>query len=158
MDRHLKKLISIRLTTSDLAKLREIARRLNARESEVFRFSLRLAFEHLEPLHNQRMNGRDLIPLFLACGPDLVRHFQLDANDVEAIVNGAVEDADDTVAREDIELLAMLGLPEPYLQAKLSAIQLRDDDPATDVRGALRGYLYQKYFAERAAAADATVD
>lgn len=145
MTGNLKQLVSVRLNAADLAKIRDIAKNLDARDSEVFRFALRLAFMHLGPLHDPTINGSALISLFLEHGAELIRHFDLDADAINGIVNRDDVESAARVAREDIELLAMLGLPEQYLYAKLNAIGKLDMNETGGGYQALHNYLKQKY-------------
>ena len=142
---NLKQLVSVRLSAADLAKIRDIAECLDTRDSEVFRFALRLAFAQLRPLYDRSMNGSALIPVFLECGADLIRHFELDAKAIDGIVNRANGESATPVAREDIELLAMLGLPEQYVHAKLNAMGKLDMNEAGGSYKALHNYLGRKY-------------
>ena len=142
---NLKQLVSVRLSAADLAKIRDIAECLDTRESEVFRFALRLAFAQLGPLHDRSMSGSALIPLFLECGAELIRHFELDANAIDGIVNRAGQESTAPVAREDIDLLAMLGLPEQYIYTKLNAMGKLDMTEAGGSYKALHNYLGRKY-------------
>ncbi len=142
---NLKQLVSVRLSAADLAKIRDIAKNLDTRDSEVFRFALRLAFAHLGPLHDQSMNGSALISLFLEQGAELIRHFDLDADAIDGIVNRDHGESAARVAREDIELLAMLGLPEQYIHAKLNAMGKLDMNETAGGYKALHNYLKRKY-------------
>ena len=145
MTGNLKQLISVRLSAADLTKIRTIAECLDTRDSEVFRFALRLAFAHLGPLHDRSMNANAAISLFLEHGTELIRHFDLDADAIDGIVNRANEKSTARVAREDIEMLAMLGLPEQYMHTQLHATGKLDMNATEGTPKAVYTYLRRKY-------------
>ena len=140
-----KHLVSIRLCQSDLERIRAIANRLRVKDSEIIRFALRLAFAKLSPLHDQNAYGRDLIPIFLECGPELAYHFELDSRTLDAIVNGDAGDPQKRVDPKDIEILAVSHMmPGYHLHTQLK----KPPQLATgrqDLSGALQQYLYEKY-------------
>jgi hypothetical protein len=140
-----KQLVSIQLCQSDLERIRAIARRLRVKESEIIRFALRLAFARLSPLQDQNAYGRDLIPIFLECGPELAYHFELDSRTLDAIVNGDAGDPQKRVDPKDIEILAVSHMmPGYYLHTQLKELpQLAAG--RLDLSGALQQYLYEKY-------------
>ena len=70
-----KRSISLRLNISDHDRIRVIAKRLRARESDVFRFLLRLALAKVAPLSNTRNNGSELLPAFVDYATELTTHF-----------------------------------------------------------------------------------
>lgn len=140
-----KQLVSVRLCHSDLERIRTIAGRLRVRESEVIRFALRLVFSKLAPLHDQNAHGRDLIPIFLECGPELAYHFDLDSRTLDAIVNGDLDDPQKKVDAKDIEILATSHLmPGYHFQTKLKELP-KLESGRLDSSGALQQYLYEKY-------------
>ena len=53
-----KRSISLRIHTTDYGKIRLIARRLRVRDSDVFRFLLRVALARLAPLYTDQGRGR----------------------------------------------------------------------------------------------------
>lgn len=139
-----KRLVSIRLDTTDVERVRRIAERLQARESDVFRFALSLAFSRLAPLCESNARGADLLPLLIEFGPELIRHFNLDAQRLLEVVNDGGNGAN-ALEAGDIELLAMRTVPDNYLSARMRA--LVGDAGNQDTLAQLRSYFYQKYFA-----------
>jgi hypothetical protein len=118
---------------------------LRVRESDVVRFALRLAFAKLAPLHDQNARGRDLIPVFLECGPELAYHFDLDSRTLDAIVNDGLDDPRKKVDVEDLEILAVSHMmPAYHFQAKLKGLPELETG-CLDLSGALQQYLYAKY-------------
>lgn len=152
-----KQLVSVRLNGSDLSRVKRVAARLGVRESDVIRFALKTTLAKLAPLHNDGMRGADLLPVFVELGAELARHFEIDAETLTAIINNGVPDGAKRVAPEDIQLLAMAGMPEHYFRAHLrSLMQTPIDD--IGIAAALRQYLYKRYTqpGSQAPAADPT--
>lgn len=141
-----KQAVSIRMSASDVRKVKKLSQRLGARDSDVIRFAVKNMLSRLAPLYDPEARGRTLIPVFVESGADLVRFFELDAARIEAIVNeGAGEGR--RVERDDIVLMALMGAQMPY--AALLLKELNRSDAAApdgvDLGVALRQYLYEKY-------------
>jgi len=139
-----KQLVSVRLCHADVERIQALASRLRVRESDVIRFALRLAFNRLAPLLDERARGRDLIPIFLECGPELTYHFDLEPRTLEAIVNDGLDDPDRKVESHDIELIAALHLPGHHLRTRLKFQPKPEIGPLPPSAG-LQQYLYDKY-------------
>lgn len=139
-----KQNVSVRMSAGDLRKLKEIAKRLHAKDSDVFRFAIKNTLAKLAPLHEDRIRGSDLVPVFMEYGPEITHYFELDANRLDEIINEGVEDPKKRVAREDIELLAMAGVQESYFLIKLKELANKHIDPH-GVSSFLRDYLFEKY-------------
>jgi len=139
-----KQLVSVRLCQSDVERIQALAARLRVRESDIIRFALRLAFGRLAPLLNEQARGRDLIPIFLECGPELTYHFDLEPRTLEAIVNDGLDDPEHKVDSHDIELIAALHLPGYRLPARPPFAPVSADDRLSP-SGKLQQYLYDKY-------------
>lgn len=138
-----KQLVSIRLDSADVERVRRMARRLNTRESDVFRFALALAFSRLAVLSEGNARGKDLLPLLFDVGPELMRHFNLHATRLAEIVNAGAANGH-AIEPGDIELLAMRAIPGAYLHARLHGLVGRSEDQ--DTMAQLREYFYRKYF------------
>jgi hypothetical protein len=140
-----KQNISLRMNTSDLRKVKQIAQRLGARESDVFRFAIKSTLAKLSPLYELQAHGSDLVPVFMEVGPELAKYFDLDSTRLDRIINSGVEDPLKRVDRDDLELLALSRLESNYMALKLRERGARPaaqtDGPAT----LLREYLLQKY-------------
>ena len=144
MDENKHPVVSVRLCHSDLERIEKIARRLRVRESEVIRFALRLAFAKLAPLLDQNARGQDLIPVFLECGSELTRHFDLDPRTLDVIINGGLEDAEKRVDSKDLELISTFHMPTYHPRARENAPP-KQEIARFGFSGALQHYLYQKY-------------
>lgn len=137
-----KQAVSIRLGQSDIRNIKRIAKRLGVRDSDIIRFAIKSTLGRIAPMCDPAIRGRNLVPVLVESGDELIRYFELDAFRLEAIINDQVEEGRQ-VDRDDIALLAMNGLREEYL-----VMRLRDGDAPDDAVSkahSLRGYLYDKY-------------
>ena len=130
-----KQAVSIRMSLSDIRHIKLLAKRLGARESDVLRFAIKTMLERLSPLQDPKAGGRSLVPVFMESGAELMRHFELDASSLSAIINEGVED-DRRVEPDDIQLIALSGNRRSRLH--LSEGETREKS--------LQRYLYEKYF------------
>jgi hypothetical protein len=149
-----KQAISIRLNAADLRNLRKLARRMGVRNSDVVRLALKSCIARLEPLLQPEVKGRDLVPVFVDAGADMVRYLDLDAMRIDAIINDGVVDGN-KVERADIHLLAGTGMPHSYARMRsVGAVGLRgvpslspgDEDQI--LSQSLHRYFYDKYMHE----------
>jgi len=141
-----KQAISIRMSSSDVRKVKKLSQRLGVRDSDVIRFAVKGMLARLGPLHDVEVRGRNLLPVFVESGLELLRFFELDAARLEAIINEGVESGR-RVERDDIELLALTGVPEPYAALKLGELNQQGlgRPDAGQLFAVLRQYLYEKY-------------
>ena len=159
-----KRAISIRMSAADLERIKRLAERLGARDSDVIRFAVKSMLARLALLYDVEAHGRSLVPVFVEGGSDLMRYFDLDASRLNSILNeGAGQDL--RVDYEDVQLLALSGLPPPYLRMKLSSLnggntagshdagdQEASGHGASDhLSQSLKRYLYEKYVFANAA-------
>lgn len=141
-----KKAVSIRINVSDVRKLKRLAQRLGVRDSDVVRFALKTMLTRLVPLTDPDVRGRNLVPVFVESGAELLRYFDLDATRLDAIINDSTGD-ERRVEREDIALLALTGAQDPYAALKLSELNHKDGAALRngELSSSLRHYLYDKY-------------
>jgi hypothetical protein len=141
-----KKAISIRMSTADVRCVKKLAQRLNVRDSDVIRFAVKGMLARLGPLYEPETQGRNLVPVLVEAGAEFLRFFELDANRLDTIINGDVG-PEQRVAREDLVLLALSGVQEPYAALKLSELNNTDERllRSTDLLSSIRQYLYDKY-------------
>jgi hypothetical protein len=141
-----KQAVSIRMNSADVRKVKKLASRLGVRDSDVIRFAVKNMLGRLGPLYDPEVHGRNLVPVFVESGGELLRFFDIDASKLETIINNGV-DADRRVEREDIALLALTGTQEPYAALKLSELDRteRRRQTAAELSDSLRQYLYAKY-------------
>ncbi len=141
-----KQAISIRMNSADIRKVKKLAQRLSVRDSDVIRFAVKCMLTRLGPLYDPDVKGRNLVPVFVESGAELLRFFDLDAARLEAVINDGVEPAR-RVERDDIALLALTGGQEPYAALLLSELnkEERNGASAGELANSLRQYLYDKY-------------
>jgi hypothetical protein len=141
-----KQAVSIRMNLTDIRKVKQLAKRLGVRDSDVIRFAVKSMLAKLGPLYDPQAHGRNLLPVFVESGAELLRFFDIDASRLESIINSEVE-ADRRVDREDVALLALTGAQEPYAALKLSELERteRPRQTAGELLESLRQYLYAKY-------------
>jgi hypothetical protein len=146
-----KRAVSIRINSGDVAKVKRLAQRLGVRDSDIVRFALKTMLARLVPLCDPEVRGRNLVPVFVESGAELLRYFDLDAARLEAIINDSTG-SERCVERDDIALLAMTGSQDPYAAIKLNELNQRGDHPSQnglsqsgELSSSLRTYLYEKY-------------
>lgn len=147
MNERRKVAVSIRMPAKDVRKIKTIASRLDVRESDVVRFSVKLMLAKLEPLCSPGLAGRSLIPLFVESGSELLRYFDVDAARLEAIIN---QDAspDRRVQPDDIALIVLASAQQPLAALRLTELNHSEERSVADAREvsrSLRQYLYEKY-------------
>lgn len=140
-----KQIVSLRMNGSDLRKVKDLAFRLRVRESDILRFAIRSTLRRLAPLHDTEAKGSDLIPVLIEFGPELMRQFELDTLQLEALVNAGILDPEKRVERSDIELLAMAGLQDSYVYMKLKSAGNSLQEPPQDLSLLLKQYMLEKY-------------
>jgi hypothetical protein len=128
------------LGENDIGNVKRVAKRLGVRDSDIIRFAIKSTLRRVAPLCDPMVCGRNLVPVLVESGDELIRYFELDAFRLEAIINDQAESTSQ-VDRDDIALLTMGGLREEYLQMRLNhngAVGAAPDR-------SLRHYLYDKY-------------
>jgi hypothetical protein len=144
-----KQAVSLRVSVADLRKIKKLAQRMGARDSDVIRFALKTMLARLAPLCDPSLQGRALVPVFIEAGSDLFHHFDLDTARLEEIINNGVSKAQE-VELDDLELIAVAGIRRTYAKLRLN----KETPAPADERHAnmedsdsrrLRGYLYSKY-------------
>lgn len=139
-----KKNISVRLGVADLRRVKEIALRLDVKESEIFRYAVKALSTRLMPLLNRQLSGVAMLVALLETGEELLRYFEFDAQQLDRLINAAVSAEQTRVEIEDIELLVIAGINRDYLATQLSQL-LNTDIEAALAFDALRHYLFRKY-------------
>lgn len=139
-----KKNISVRLGVADLRRVKEIALRLDVKESEIFRYAVKVLSTRLMPLLNRQLSGVPMLVALLESGEELLRYFEFDATQLDRLINAALPDDQTRVEIEDIELLVIAGINRDYLATQLSErLNTRIDGQLSF--DALRHYLCRKY-------------
>jgi hypothetical protein len=153
-----KRAVSIRLNVADVKRIKKLAQRLNVRDSDVIRFAIKAMLGRLMPFYEPEARGRNLVPVLIEAGVEFLRFFDLDTARLDSIINSEVE-PEKRVSREDLALIALAGVREPYAALKLSELKDGGDDhllEGSDVSSSIRQYLYQKYVYRANGESDAT--
>ena len=145
-----KQAVSLRVSISDLRRVKKLAQRLGARDSDVIRFALKTMLARLAPLCDNSVRGRALVPVFIEAGSDLFHHFDLDTARLDEIVNdGATKEQQ--VESDDLHRIAIASMQQSYTKLRLNKMPpgptSEGEAPPLDdpLNGPLRGYLYSKY-------------
>jgi hypothetical protein len=141
---HRKQAVSIRLGEGDIRNIKRMASRLGVRESDIIRYAIKSTLNRIAPLGDQAIRGRNLVPVLVESGDELIRYFELDVFRLETIINGHA-DVTRQVERDDIALLAMSGLRDEYLMMRLKDGEDGVSGEASLPARSLRHYLYDKY-------------
>jgi hypothetical protein len=152
-----KRAVSIRMNVADVKRIKKLAQRLNVRDSDVIRFAIKAMLARLMPFYEPEARGRNLVPVLIEAGVEFLRFFDLDTARLDAIINSEVE-PEKRVSREDLALIALAGIREPYAALKLSELKDGGDDrllEGSDVSTSIRQYLYEKYVYRASGEADA---
>jgi len=139
-----KRIVSLRINTADLDKVKAIAHRLRVRESALLRFAIKEMLCRLGPLCDDRVQGVELMPLFIELEQQLMRQFGFDRTHLESVINGDLTDPTKRVDPEDIGLMAMGEIPDSYRLQRLRQLCGHQVAPS-DFQTAVRDYLYDKY-------------
>ncbi len=138
-----KQAVSIRLGDGDVRNIKRIAQRLGVRDSDIIRFAIKSMLNRMAPLCDDAIRGRNLVPVLVESGDELIRYFELDAFRLESIINDSAGPST-RVDRDDIALLAMSGFREQYLVMRMQDGTVVPQEPPGNGRS-LRNYLYDKY-------------
>jgi hypothetical protein len=150
-----KQAVSIRMNGTDVRKVKKLAARLGVRDSDIVRFAVKNMLAKLGPLYDPEVHGRNLLPVFVESGAELLRFFDIDAAKLETIINNGVP-VERRVDRDDIALLALTSAQEPYAALRLSELEQteRPHRSPDELLESLRQYLYAKYVYRSAPSTD----
>lgn len=136
--------VSVRLSESDHRKMKDIARRLGVKESDLFRFIIKNSLSRLLPFQDDGIKGADLIPALMDCGQELARYLELDSGQLEQIVNDGVQDADKKVDKADLDILVLAAESDHCALVKLSALTHQTIEKE-NLLAVMKEYLSSKY-------------
>lgn len=139
-----KRSVSFRIDQNDFDNIKALTKRMRIRESDLFRFAIKMTLNKLSLLGDEKLKGVDVMPVFVDCGSEIATYFNLDSTRIEHIINFDLEDETMRVDSEDIGLLAMAAMPERYLSTKLKNLTDKPIEPI-GVAEALKQYLNEKY-------------
>jgi len=133
--------ISVRLSETEQKKIKATAEKLQVRNSDVVRYAIRSTLTQLSAFHNPESSGVALLPTMIEYCNELNRHFDLDADKLNEIINTKTSQL---VARNDIELLALCGMPVEIIQKRffqVTGIEIGHNE----VYQFMKNYLTDKY-------------
>jgi len=136
--------ISVRLSETERRKIKVMAEKLRVKNSDIVRYAIKTAMTRLSSFHNPDLCGADLLPTMIEYCIELNRHFDLDADKLDTLINANINDKEKQVARNDIELLALCGMPVEIIQKQfrqLTGIELGD----REVYQFMKKHLTHKY-------------
>jgi hypothetical protein len=137
-----KRIVSMRINTSDFGRVKAMAKRLKARDSEVLRFVLRLGLAEMSALCRRGATPQEMLGAFALHGPALVDHFELNEARLDQLLNADRGEA--PVTLEDLELLVVAAQSTRLLAFRLQELTGTAVVPE-DARTFLRTYLEAKY-------------
>ena len=82
-----KQAVSIRLGEGDVRNIKRMAQRLGVRDSDIIRFAVKSMLSRIAPLCDDAIRGRNLVPVLVESGDELIRYFELDAYRLDSIIN-----------------------------------------------------------------------
>jgi hypothetical protein len=127
MARETKEMVAVRLDPSARRKIKVLAERLKASESDILRYAIDVALEELSPLCDPVKEGVELLPAFLEHGAELMRALDLDIGKLDDILHGDLEDERNRVPREDMRMMLGGGQTPGYVEwfTKVASGELR---------------------------------
>ncbi len=150
-----KRSVSIRINTSDFGRIKGISRRLKVRESEVFRFLIKVGLAEVSAMCRNTATTQELLGAFAAHGAELVSHFSLNARRLGQVLNTESRPGGIKVETDDLELIAMSAFPARYLALRLQELVGHPVAPGA-ASDSLRNYLEKKYLSPNDQAQAAT--
>jgi len=138
-----KRIVSLRMNTSDYGRVKAIARRFRARDSEVLRLLLKVGLDELDSLYRQDVDTPTLAGQVAMHGATLVDHLALSARRLDEALN-AGRVPTERVAVEDLELVVLAAGSPSALAGRLEALT-GTPVTAAGALAALRDYLLCKY-------------
>jgi hypothetical protein len=144
-----KRAVSLRISVADIRKIKLLAQRLDARDSDVIRFAVKSMLTRFASLCDHEVHGRALLPALIDAGGEFFHHFDLDESRLTEIVNAGVSKAQE-VESDDLKLIAMAAMQQGLVKVRLHKTAKlgsggRTPDLDETLAGNLRGYLYSKY-------------
>src|SRR3990172_10659624 len=105
MAKETKEMVAVRLDPADRRRLKTIAKRLGASESDFLRYAIKAALEDFAPLTDQSKEGAELLSAFVDHADEKSRWLGLDRSKLDSILHGDLEDESLRVAAEDLDVL-----------------------------------------------------
>lgn len=142
-----KRSVSIRINTSDYGRIKVAARRLHAKEADIFRYLLQVGLSKLSPLLGEGLEDRAYFRALTDLGPDLAANFDVTAREFVTLIGAFTGRHAPAFEQADLELVDLAGTHPHMVQARLGEVCGR---PVAEheLRGALHDYLAMKYQAK----------
>ena len=139
-----KRSVSIRINTSDYGRIKVMARRLHAKEADIFRYLLQVGLSKLSPLLGEGLDDRAYFRALADLGPDIASNFGVNAREFVMLVSAFTGRQAPAFDAEDLELLDLAGSHPRMVLARLAGVCGR---PVAEHerRSALQYYLSMKY-------------
>ncbi|MDY6920894.1 MAG: hypothetical protein SV765_11875 [Pseudomonadota bacterium] len=107
------------------------------------RFTVKQTLQRLLPFRKGGSKGVDLVPALVECGPDLCHYLELDAADLNRIVNFGLQSEEAAVDQEDLEILVAAGATPPYIRHRIA--NKRQGGLAELDRQPVKQHFFDKY-------------
>ncbi len=105
--------VSLRVGVGDLRRARHLAARIGVGDSEIIRFAIKFMLAKFAPLCDPNIRGERLLPTFAQeDARELLRHFEIDSTELNAILNDGA-DEQFQVGMEEIQSIAVHGMHMP---------------------------------------------
>jgi len=139
-----KRSVSIRINTSDYGRIKVVARRLHAKEADIFRYLLQVGLNKLGPLLGTELDDQAFLRTLVDLGPDLAANFDVSAREFVSLLSAFTGKAAPSFDASDLELVDLAGTHPRMVQSRLAEFRGR---PVTEheLRGVLHDYLLMKY-------------
>ena len=139
-----KRSVSIRINTSDYGRIKVMARRLHAKEADIFRYLLQVGLSKLSPLLGEGLEDDAYFRALADIGPDIAANFGVNAREFVMLVSAFTGRQAPDFEAEDLELVDLAGSHPRMVQARLAEVCGR---PVAEheLRRVLYDYLAMKY-------------
>ncbi|TNC82156.1 MAG: hypothetical protein C9356_05740 [Oleiphilus sp.] len=138
-----KKNVSLRMSQSDIDKVKAISDRLGVKEADILRFAVKQILQKLAPFQEESYRGIDLMPALLEVGEELVRFFDFNTEQLAEIINDESGQGPRNIDLDDLKLLALSGVNGQYARLKLNS----QSAAVVDDEASFKAYFMNKYFA-----------
>jgi len=136
--------VSIRINTSDYGRIKVAARRLHAKEADIFRYLLQVGLNKLGPLLGAELDAQAFLRTLVDLGPDLSANFHVSAREFVSLLSAFTGMDAPAFDATDLELVDLAGTHPRMVQSRLAEFRGRPVNEQ-ELRGVLHDYLLLKY-------------
>ncbi len=136
--------VSIRINTSDYGRIKVAARRLHAKEADIFRYLLQVGLTKLGPLLGADLDERSFLGTLADLGPDLAANFEVSAREFVTLLSAFTGREAPAFDATDLELVDLAGTHPHMVQGRLAECCGRPVEEH-ELRSVLHDYLVMKY-------------